>query len=259
MKLTLSLGQMDVELGNPARNLETAQAFVEEAERRGSHLLILPELWSTGYDLEHGATHATPTDAGMFAQIGRLARKHHLHILGSCLAQQADGIANTLVWHGRDGRILGEYSKLHLFRLMDEDQYLVAGQQPVLVKSEWGLAGLTICYDLRFPELFRRYAVAGAQMAFVPAEWPHPRLAHWQTLLRARAIENQFFVIACNRVGTSKNSSFFGHSCIINPWGETVIEAGEQEILLTAEIDLAEVAAARQRIPILSDRRPEVY
>lgn len=259
MKLTISLGQMDVELGNPARNLETAQAFVEEAERRGSHLLVLPELWSTGYDLENAADYATSTAEGIFAQIGRLATKHHLHILGSCLAQHNGGIANTLVWHGRQGEIMGEYSKLHLFRLMDEEKYLVAGQKPVLVESEWGMAGLSICYDLRFPELFRRYALAGAQMVFVPAEWPHPRLAHWQTLLRARAIENQLFVIACNRVGSSKNTPFFGHSCIIGPWGETIIAAGEQEILLTAEIDLSQVAEARQRIPILSDRRPEVY
>ena len=259
MKLTISLGQMAVELGNPARNLETAQAFSEEAERRGSHLLVLPELWSTGYDLEHAADHAAPTHAGIFAQTSHLARKHHLHILGSCLAQQEHGIANTLVWHGRDGRLLAEYSKLHLFRLMQEEQYLVAGQQPTLFHSEWGPAGLAICYDLRFPELFRAYALAGAQMVFLPAEWPHPRLSHWQTLLRARAIENQLFIIACNRVGTSKNTTFFGHSCIINPWGETVIEAGEQEILLTAEIDLAEVPSARQRIPILHDRRPEAY
>jgi predicted amidohydrolase len=96
-------------------------------------------------------------------------------------------------------------------------------------------------------------------MVFLPSEWPHPRLAHWQTLLRARAIENQMYMIACNRVGNSKNTDFFGHSCIIDPWGEIVVEAGQSEVLLTAEIDLGKVDAARAKIPIFADRRPELY
>lgn len=260
MKLTLSLGQMDVQLGDPTANLEMVQALVEEASRRGTQLLVLPELWSTGYDLENAADYATSTAEGIFAEVGRLARRYHMHILGSCLAAAPHGgIANTLVWHDLQGKVAAEYSKLHLFRLMDEEKYLVAGEKPIVVESDWGMAGLSICYDLRFPELFRTYALAGAKIVFIPAEWPHPRLAHWQTLLRARAIENQLYVVACNRVGRAKNSHFFGHSCIINPWGETVIEAGEQEILLTAEIDLDLVDEVRQRIPIFTDRRPEVY
>jgi omega-amidase len=120
-------------------------------------------------------------------------------------------------------------------------------------------SGLAICYDLRFPEQFRAYALAGASVVFVPSEWPHPRLAHWRTLLRARAIENQFFVVACNRVGESKGTQFFGHSTIVDPWGELIVEGGEQEILLTAPIDTGLVAEIRERIPIFADRRPEVY
>jgi predicted amidohydrolase len=119
--------------------------------------------------------------------------------------------------------------------------------------------GLTICYDLRFPELFRRYALAGAKLIFVPAEWPHPRLMHWQTLLRARAIENQLFVVACNRVGVVGKTHFCGHSAVIDPWGETIVEGDESEMLLTAEIDLGLVDDVRQRIPIFADRRPEIY
>ena len=260
MKLSISLGQMDVKLGDPAANWRTVQAMTAEAKRRGSDLVVFPELWSTGYDLENAATYATPTDAGLFAQVASLAQAHQIAILGSCLSWLgAEKFGNTAVYFDGNGRFLGEYSKLHLFRLMQEEQFLTAGKRSTLIEADWGKAGLTICYDLRFPELFRHYALAGAQLVFVPAEWPHPRLAHWRTLLRARAIENQMFVVACNRVGRSKNTDFFGHSCIVDPWGELVIELGEGEMLGTAVIDIAQVDEVRAKIPIFEDRRPDIY
>lgn len=258
--LTISLGQMDVRLGDPAANWHTVQTMTAEAKRRGSDVVVFPELWSTGYDLENAAKYATPTDAGLFAQVAALAQTHQIAILGSCLSLMGEGkFGNTAVYFDANGRSLGEYSKLHLFRLMQEEQFLTAGPRPKLVEPAWGKAGLSICYDLRFPELFRRYALAGAQLVFVPAEWPHPRLVHWQTLLRARAVENQMFVVACNRVGRSKNTDFFGHSCIIDPWGELVIELGEGEMLGTAVIDIEKVNEVRAKIPVFEDRRPEVY
>jgi predicted amidohydrolase len=128
-----------------------------------------------------------------------------------------------------------------------------------MIGTAWGMVGLAICYDLRFPELFRAYALAGTHTVIIPAEWPNPRMAHWQTLLRARAIENQMFIIACNRVGQSGNTTFFGRSCIIDPWGETIVEAGEQAILLTADIDIDVVDTVRKKIPVFADRRPDLY
>lgn len=260
MKLHLSLGQMDVKLGQPEANLATVQAMTAEAARRGSDLVLFPELWSTGYDLENGADYATSIQEGIFARVAALARQHRIAILGSCLSTVGEGqIGNTAVYFDSTGQPQAVYSKTHLFRLMAEEQYLAPGHGRSLVQTAWGLMGLAICYDLRFPELFRAYALDGAQLVFLPSEWPHPRLAHWQTLLRARAIENQLFVVACNRIGRSKETDFFGHSCIIDPWGETIIEGGESEMLLTAAIDLAQVAAVRAKIPIFQDRRPDVY
>jgi predicted amidohydrolase len=122
------------------------------------------------------------------------------------------------------------------------------------------MTGLGICYDLRFTEMWRKYALGGARLFLLPAEWPARRAAHWQTLLRARAIENQVFVAACNRVGESKGETFAGKSAAIDPWGDAVVEAGaENEVLLTCEIDLAKVDDIRQRIPVFKDRRPELY
>lgn len=260
MKITVSIGQMDVRLGEPEQNLAEATRLVAEAARRGSDLIVLPELWSTGYDLENAARYATGLDEGMFAQTAVLARQHQIHIVGSCLSgNEADGFRNTIAWVTPTGQRLADYSKIHLFRLMDEDQYLAAGEAATLVNAPWGETGLAICYDLRFPELFRRYALNGAKLIILPAEWPHPRLAHWQTLLRARAIENQLFLLACNRVGSSKGTAFFGHSCLIDPWGETIIEGGEQPMLLTTTMDLGVVDEVRRKIPVFADRRPELY
>ncbi|UCG26547.1 MAG: carbon-nitrogen family hydrolase [Chloroflexota bacterium] len=251
---------MDIALGQVEHNLATARAMVAEAAQSGSDVVVLPELWSTAYDLENAADHAAPVEAGIFAQTAVLAAEFRIHIVGSCLSLIASGrYGNTAVLFGPDGTRLGDYTKLHLFRLMDEERYLTPGDRTALVDTPWGMAGLAICYDLRFPELFRDYALAGATIIFLPSEWPQPRLAHWRTLLRARAIENQLFFIACNRVGVTDGYDFFGHSAIIDPWGETVIEGGEDQELITAEVDLAEADRIRARIPVFDDRRPDIY
>ncbi|MDX1689105.1 MAG: nitrilase-related carbon-nitrogen hydrolase, partial [Candidatus Promineifilaceae bacterium] len=177
MKLKISLGQMDVTLGAPDENLEKAQLLAAEAARRGSDFLVLPELWSTGYDLENAADYATPTDAGIFAEMAAIADRHNLYLLGSCLSRQGDGgagntFANTAVLFDPEGNALGEYSKIHLFRLMDEEKYLTGGDHLTIVDTPLGKMGLAICYDLRFPELFRAYALDGASVIFLPSEWP---------------------------------------------------------------------------------------
>jgi len=260
MDIKISLAQMDVLLGKPDENLAKAQDMIARAAEQGSDIIVLPELWSTGYDLENAAAHSAPTDKGIFAQMSSLASEHNIHVLGSCLSSlEAGRFGNTAVFFGPDGEILGEYTKTHLFQLMDEHKYLSPGHHPTIVDTSWGKAGLAICYDLRFPELFRVYALAGAKIVFLPAEWPHPRLNHWQILLRARAIENQMYIVACNRVGSSKDTHFCGHSCIIDPWGEVIIEAGEDEGILTAEIGINKVDEVRSSIPIFADRRPEIY
>ncbi len=263
--LTLTLVQMDCTLGEPAANFARAEALVAEAARRGSNLVVLPELWSTAYDLENAANHADPLadhagEPGWFGVLADWAQRHQIWLTGSILERQIDGrFANCMAMYAPDGSLAGVYRKIHLFRLMEEEVYLAAGESPTLLDLPWGKTGLAICYDLRFPELFRGYALQGARLMLIPAEWPHPRREHWRTLLRARAIENQCFVAACNRVGSSKGSTFFGASAVIDPWGETLIEGGESEMLLTTTIDLAHVDGARKRIPVFADRRPELY
>ena len=260
MNLKISLAQMDISLGKPSENLAKARSMIISAARQGSDIIVLPELWSTGYDLENAAAYSVPTDKGIFSEISALAGEHNIHILGSCLSLLESGqFGNTAVFFSPNGEILGEYTKIHLFQLMNEHKYLSPGDHLTVVETSWGKSGLAICYDLRFPELFRAYVLSGVKIVFLPSEWPHPRLTHWQILLRARAIENQMYVVACNRVGMSKDTRFFGHSCIVDPWGEIVIEADENEKLLTAEIEMGKVDEVRAKIPVLTDRRPGIY
>jgi len=260
MKITVSLGQMDVILGDTERNLDTVKQMTAEASRRGSDLIVFPELWASGYDLENKESYATSIDQGVFAETADLARQYGVHIVGSNLSIDDQGrCGNTAVLFGPSGRILGLYTKVHLFGPMQEDTHLVPGEALELADLPWGKTGFAICYDLRFPELFRAYGSAGASLILLPAEWPYPRIAHWRTLIQARAIENQLFVAACNRVGDSGDAKFFGHSMIVGPVGEIIIEGGMEEMLLTASIELDQIEQSRSLFNILGDRRPEVY
>jgi predicted amidohydrolase len=260
MHLTLSLAQFNIKNGDFAANLATVQTMAAEAARRGSGILLLPELWATGGDFAGGMAYVQNERAMVHEAVADLARQHNLHIIGSDLALNGAGkMTNTAVFYNNHGQSIANYDKIHLFQLMGEHHHLSGGDHLALVDTDWGKMGLSICYDLRFPELFRAYALAGAQLVLLPAEWPHPRLAHWRTLLRARAIENQMYIVACNRTGRDEQYHFFGHSTIIDPWGDIVVEAGEGELLLTATVDMDVVTAVRQHIPIFADRRPELY
>jgi predicted amidohydrolase len=148
---------------------------------------------------------------------------------------------------------------LHLFRLMHEDEWLQAGSSALELDLPWGNTGLAICYDLRFPELFRKYAVDGAKMIVIPAEWPIERVEHWRALLVARAIENQCYIVATNAAGQTGDTVFGGHSMIVDPWGKIVIEGGDAPMLLTAEIEMDMVDEIRRRIPVFEDRRSDIY
>lgn len=258
-KITVSLAQMNIVLGDTTRNLTTMQKMVAAASRRGSHLVMLPELWHTGYNWANYRDNAHAINTGLFTQIGGLAQKAKLSIFGSTLEQRGEQVANSAVFFASNGRSMGVYRKMHLFRLFQEDVYLQAGSSPLTMDLPWGVTSAAICYDLRFPEMFRRYADNGAELILLVAEWPLARIDHWRTLIRARAIENQVYIAAVNAAGETGDTVFGGHSMIVDPWGQVVVEAGEDPMLLTGEIDLDRVQDIRKRIPVLDDRRTDIF
>ncbi|MBE7512196.1 MAG: carbon-nitrogen family hydrolase [Anaerolineales bacterium] len=251
--------QMNIKDGDPRKNWATMQELCQEAARRGAELVVFPELWDNGYMLDKAKEFASPMAGGLFAQVGALAKQLNIFILGSMLEKRGVGVYNTCaVFSPRTGT-MGAYRKIHLFEPLQEPLYLSPGEAPLSVDLPWGTTGIAICYDLRFPELLRRYAVEGAKVLVLPAEWPQARINHWRTLLQARAIENQYFVIGCNRVGEYNGTVFGGHSMIVDPWGNLVAEAGEGETIITAKFNTDMVDEVRQKLPVLGDRRPSLY
>jgi omega-amidase len=258
MKMRLALAQMHISPGNLPRNMQNAGQFILNAAPNAD-LVLLPELWSSGYDLSQAA-HWTEANQEAADEISSLAREHQIWIGGSLLEARAGNIYNTFTLTDPHGNRHAAYDKIHLFKLMHEDKYLTAGEYPVITDLPCGKTGLTTCYDLRFPELFRQYAFAGARLILLSAEWPLVRIEHWTTLLRARAIENQLFIAAVNAVGISGNTHMGGSSMFIDPWGNIIAEGSpDTENLLTAELDFDLVAQVRMTIPALVDRRLDIY
>ncbi|WP_396021182.1 carbon-nitrogen family hydrolase [Bacillus sp. S/N-304-OC-R1] len=260
MKWKVGCVQMDIAYGDPVKNLELAEKWFDKAASENCTVVVLPELWSTGYDLERlpEIGHKEGVDIIHFLQ--EQAKKHGFQIVGGSIAKGTDdGFLNTLYVVDKEGNVVHEYSKLHLIQLMDEHLYLKAGTDETFFMLDGEASSSFICYDIRFPEWLRKPIIKGAKTMFVVAEWPIQRLDHWRTLLRARAIENQCYVIACNRSGEDKNNKFAGHSMIIDPWGEVVSEGGEGEELVIGEVNFDHIDSIRSQIPVFEDRRPERY
>lgn len=265
MKWKVSCIQMDVAFGSLEPNYVKAEALLrasthDKAEEKLPSVLVLPELWTTGYALSSLPALADAEGKRTLPFLSSLAESLGTGIVGGSYARRTkEGIRNTMPFLDEEGRLLGEYDKLHLFGPMQEPLHLRAGDQLGVVRLHDVLVAGVICYDIRFPEWIRMQALAHARVVFVAAEWPESRLSHWRTLLMARAIENQVFVIACNRVGSDPDHRFAGHSMIIDPWGQVLAEGGMEEEIVSAILDFDEVDAARARIPSLQDRRPQLY
>lgn len=260
MKMIVALAQMTIATGDPGRNQETARTLAAEAAEQDADLLMLPELWPTGYDLDHADDHVAPLDSGPFGFMAGLAQTHQMHVLGTALEANPHGLPyNTAALYGPDGDLAGVYRKVHLIPLMDEPGHMSAGDALPVFDLPWGRVALAICYDLRFPKQWRSYTDAGAQVILIPAEWPVRRVEHWRLLLRARAVENQLFVAGCNRAGADTDGEFGGHSAAVDPWGQVLVEGSTEPGLFVVTLDLDEVARTRRLFPFLRDRRPEVY
>jgi predicted amidohydrolase len=175
------------------------------------------------------------------------------------IEQVGDEFFNTFLLVDKRGKQLGSYRKAHLFDLIEEKVYFTAGESLAILESPWGRIGLALCYDLRFPEIFRAYAVNGVELILLVAEWPRRRIAHWDVLLQARAIENQCFIAAVNKVGSSKGEILGGRSAVINPMGEILTQGDSAPGVFMAEIDLGDVQKIRDWMPVLTDRNPAVY
>ncbi|MEG0259286.1 MAG: carbon-nitrogen family hydrolase [Lysinibacillus sp.] len=251
--------QLNVRFGKVEENFARAEEKIREAASQGAEIIVLPEMWNSGYALERLAELADENGERTKAFLQSLSKELSVHIVGGSVSvKRGEKFYNTMYTFNKAGEQVGEYSKAHLFRLMDEHLYLEAGDQMNRFQlDDIEVAGV-ICYDIRFPEWLRAHALDGAKVLFVPAQWPTPRIDHWKTLLQARAIENQCFVIAVNRIA-NKVENFNGQSMIIQPWGEVLWTGADDEEVAVIDVDFSIVDEVRGRIPVYDDRRPALY
>ncbi|MBB1080378.1 carbon-nitrogen family hydrolase [Limosilactobacillus sp. STM2_1] len=260
MKLKVALGQLDIEYAQPEKNVAKVKRMVAEAATHNADVVVLPEMWNTGYALSRLDELADIAGQKTRKLLEKVAADCKIDIVGGSVATNKEGqYFNTTYIVDRTGKTISSYDKVHLFGLMSEDQYLTAGEK----ENYFTLAGVPsasfICYDLRFPEWVRTVACHGSEILYFPAEWPAERISQWKRLVQARAIENQAFVVAVNRVGDDPDNHFSGHSIIADPLGNILVDAGEVEQVCYGVVDLTQIKAVRGPIPVFKDRRPALY
>jgi len=253
--------QMDIRFCRPEESFSHVAELIGQAMADKPDVLVLPEAWNTGF-APHAGIHFLADRDGVRvkAEIGALAKQFGVNIVAGSVSDLRDGkLYNTAYVFDRQGCCTASYDKIHLFSPSGEDRHYTAGNQICRFQLDGVNCGLVICYDIRFPELTRTLTVPGIDVLFVVSQWPASRTFHLSSLITARAIENQIFLVCCNACGSDGKSTCGGSSAIIDPWGKTLAQAGEQESLLTAQLDFSILQKIRTSINVFADRRPELY
>lgn len=283
--------QMDVQQCRKQKNLKRALSMAAEAVEKGAELIVLPEVFSTGFCYENFDRVAESFPGPTLENLSCFSESRDCILIGSVIEKAfaerdaaektvAEGSSsentalkvgivgmdgkNSALYYNmgfclESGKLVGSYRKTHPFK--KENCYFSMGDSigPISLKKHNLKIGFEICYELRFPEVARKLALAGSDLLVTTAAFPNPRSEHWKTLVKARAIENQVPHIACNRTGNAPDASYFGGSMIIDAWGEIKADAGKEECVIISELDLDHKEEVREAIPVFEDRRAELY
>jgi len=256
--MRVAIAQMDIAWEDRDANFRKAESMMDDARGEGADLLVLPEMFALGFTM-NGAAFAEDEDGPTTRFLSRLAREGGMHVLGSCVFKGRKKPRNAALLYSPDGAVLARYDKIHPFSMSDEDKHYGAGTRPVVVPVLGFNVQLTICYDLRFPELYRAGLERGADLITVVANWPIERELHWRFLARTRAIDNLAYVVACNRTGEGGGLTYPGASMVVDPAGEVLVNGGREEAVYVAELTPRTVERTRRKFPFVRDRRPALY
>lgn len=250
--MKVALFQIDTAFENKSMNFKKVESLVKNIKEKVD-LIILPELFSTGYTMNPDPL-AEDSCGPTSSFLSKLAKKHKTNVLGSFIEKTETKPKNSAILFDINGNLILHYSKIHQPTYCDENKHYTPGKDIRLIELNSHKLAVTICYDLRFPELFRKAVQKGAECIIVIASWPEQRIEHWDILLRARAIENQLYIIGVNRVGKSTIGNCPGHSVVIDPLGKVISSTEDnQEGIITAEIDFNKVKKTRHEFPALKD------
>ncbi len=254
--MKIALIQLDIAWESKKKNHDKAEFFAKKAAEQDCDIVVFPEMFNTGFSMnvdsiledEYGETNSFLAD---------ISKKYGIYVIaGFSIKKKNEKMGRNIASvYDRRGNRIAIYTKIHPFSLMKEDMHFLSGDSPVIFNIDNTQCSVFICYDLRFPEVFRKVA-HDVQLIFVIANWPSSRKEHWESLLKARAIENQCFIVGVNRIGIDGNKiEYSGGSCIVDPYGNKIVSGGDKEEFLTGEINTYLVAEIRERFPFLKDMR----
>ncbi len=250
--MKVAIIQLEIIWKDKTKNLARAKDFIKKASSQKCDLIIFPEMFNTGFSMDANEI-AEKIDGETLFNLKAYALEYKINIIAGMAISEKPLNRNTAIYINKSGEISAQYTKNYPFSFMKEDKSYQSSNDQALFKIEDISASFFICYDLRFPELFRKIA-KNVDIVFVIANWPETRQMHWHSLLKARAIENQCFIVGVNRIGRDANGlSYAGGSSIISPWGEEIIRGKASEEYLTSEINTSETQAIRSKFPFLND------
>lgn len=260
MKFKILVVQNSAIIGNKRATLTNVEKLLEKYEDKQPDLIVLPEVWSVGWECSNFVNAAEEIENSETVNfLKNIALNFGSTVIGGSFIQKCgDKYKNTCPVISKTGKLLTTYDKMHLFshKGSEENQYISTGNELKILDFGFTKIGLTICYDIRFPEVYRKYSKEGAEVFVNVAAWSNKKLDHWNIMHRARAIENQCFMIVADQTGKISEKEYnLGHSMIVNPWGDITDMLEAQEDCLYAEIDLDEIKKLRKDFPLVSDRR----
>jgi predicted amidohydrolase len=265
--MRIALAQLEVEPAALSANVDRAVTAIRTAADRGAGLVCLPELFTVGYfAFDSYARRAEPLDGPTLTRIAAVAREESVAVVAGSIVEDlrttdgetpaGEGLANTSVVFDASGERRAVFRKHHLFGYGSREQELLEPGESLAVADLGGFTvGLSTCYDLRFPALYREYVDRGVDLFCVPSAWPYPRVEHFETLARARAIESQAYVATANGAGEFEDATLCGRSTVFDPWGVGIASSDDEPALVVADLDPGRVERVREEFPALADRR----
>ncbi len=246
--------QYDPASDDKEKNIEKAAEKVKKASRQGAKFVVLPEYFSIGGGSDGCDVLAEPVPGYTVERLMDISKNNGVYICGSMLEGTEDHVYNTAIFTSPDGELIATYRKMHLF--MDEQDNICAGDETVVVETEYGKIGLMICYDAIFPEVARDLGSKGAELILVPSNWPDPFKPQWQLATSARALDNQVWLAAANCIGADDKFTYFGNSRIVAPTGVPVDECGDEEEISISTVRMDTIDEFKETVNFLEERRP---